>query len=122
VSKNLTTPNRRATLAFLAAGFAASAKAAEPEVRLFRVVTARDTITIGLTAGELAALGRGEAVTLLAEMLVRTGQITAWQYATGRVADGSLAWKPTARVAVLRADSLRIEPYVPALPLIAPGR
>jgi hypothetical protein len=106
----------------LVAAGAAPAKAAEPEVRLFRVVTTRDAITIGLTGPEIAALGTGEVVTLLAEKLEKTGQITVWQYASGRVADGSLAMKPIARVAVLRADSLRIEPYVAALSVLAPGQ
>jgi len=122
MSKNLTGLPRRAALGLVAAALAAPAKAAEPEVRLFRVVTTRDAITIGLTATELAALGQGEAVSLIAQTLQRSGQITVWQYVSGRATDGSLAWKPQARVAVLRADSLRIEPYAPAMPVLAPGR
>ena len=122
MSKNLTGLSRRAAIGLVAAAFAASAKAVEPEVRLFRVVTTRDAITIGLTATELAALGEGEAVSLIAQTLQRSGQITVWQYVSGRAADGSLAWKAQARVAVLRADSLRIEPYAPAMPVLAPGR
>lgn len=122
MSKNFTSLPRRTALGLLAVGVAASAKAAEPDVRLFRVVTTRDTITIGLTASEMAALGQGEAVSLIAQTLQRSGQITVWQYVSGRAADGSLAWRPQARIAVLRADSLRVEPYAPAIPVLAPGR
>jgi len=122
MSKNLTGLSRRAALGMVAMAIAAPAKAADPAVRLFRVVTTRDAITIGLTASELAALGQGEAVSLVAETLQRSGQITVWPYVSGRAADGALAWKPQARVAVLRADSLRIEPYAPAVPVLPPGR
>ena len=111
---------RRAAFGLAFAALAAPAMAADAPVSLFRIVTPRDAVTIGLTAAELAALGSGEAVTLIAQKLQKDGQITVWQYASGRAADGSLAFKPLARIAVLRADSLRVEPYTAALPVLAP--
>lgn len=91
-----------------------------PAVHLFRVVGPRDTVTVGVTAAELAAWGSGEPVTVLAERLVAAGQVTVWAYAVGRAADGSLAMVPRGRTAILRSDTLRIEPYTAAQPVIAP--
>lgn len=95
-------------------------QAASPPVLLFRVVGPRDTITIGLAAEELAAWGSGEPVSILAARLVAAGQVTAWAYAVGRAEDGSLAMMPRGRVAVLRNDTLRIEPYAATHPVRRP--
>jgi hypothetical protein len=83
---------------------------AQDSVKLFKVITSKDAITIGVTAAELAAMGSGEDVKVLAQALVAAGQITVWQYAVGRDASGGLQMNPLRRVAILKADSLRIEP------------
>ncbi|MCU0984739.1 MAG: hypothetical protein MUC89_07320 [Acetobacteraceae bacterium] len=98
---------------------AAGQPAAQP-VLLFRVVGPRDTITIGLTAEELAAWGSGEPVSVLAARLAAAGQVTAWAYAVGRGEDGALAMVSRGRVALLRNDTLRIEPYAAAHPVRPP--
>jgi hypothetical protein len=97
----------------------AAASAAEA-VTLLQVVGPRDTVVIGITADERAAWGRGEAVTVVAERLHAAGTITVWQYAVGRAADGSLQMQPRARIALLRHEAVRIEPYSGAHPVVAP--
>jgi len=83
---------------------------AQDEVKLFKAITSKDEITFGLTADELAGMGAGEAIKLIAQRLVSAGQITVWQYAVGRDASGGLQMNPLRRVAILKNDTLRIEP------------
>ncbi len=112
----------RRTLAVPLLALAASPALAQdpPEVSLFQVVGPRDTVTIGLTRAELAAMGTGPAVERIARSLVGQGQITVWAYAVGRAPDGSTRYAATRRVAILRNDTLRIEPYASALPVVPP--
>lgn len=103
---------RRAALCFLGLGLGlgliGTARAQET-VKLFKVITSKDEITIGLTATELAGLGSGEDVKLIAQRIVSAGQITVWQYAVGRDAAGGLQMNPLRRVAILKNDTLRVE-------------
>lgn len=114
----------RRALPFLAAAAAAlpaGAALAQPaSVSLFKVVGPRDEVTIGLTDSELAALGTGPAVERIARALVAQGQLTAWHYAVGRAPDGTTRYAARGRVAILRSDSLRVEPISPALPVAPP--
>jgi len=72
-----------AILAFLAfAPTHGAALAQEPPVKLFKVITAKDEVVIGLTDPELRSFGPRA----LAERLVSAGQVTAWQYAVQRAA------------------------------------
>lgn len=91
-----------------------------PEVSLFRVVGPRDEVTIGLTRAELAAMGTGPAVERIARSLAGQGQLTAWHYAVGRAPDGSTRYATSRKIAILRNDTLRIEPIAPALPVAPP--
>ncbi|TCH98962.1 hypothetical protein EJV46_10440 [Roseococcus sp. SYP-B2431] len=111
---------RTAALAALAAGSLGTAAAQAPAVRLFKVIGPRDEVTIGLTEAELTALGSGPEVERIARALVANGQLTAWQYIVGRAPDGSTRLAATRRIAVLRSESLRIEPYTAALPVAPP--
>ena len=77
-------------------------------------------MTIGLTRAELAALGTGATAERIARALVAQGQITVWQYSVGRAPDGSTRYATARRIAILRNDTLRIEPLAPALPVAAP--
>jgi hypothetical protein len=113
---------RRALLALPLSAALPAAAAAEPQVALFRIVTARDAVLVGLPAAELAALPGAEPAGAIAARLQRDGHMMLWAYASGRTADGTLALRPTARIAVLRADALRVEPYRPALPVEPPPR
>ncbi len=115
-------PTRRRLLSAIAAiaalRQAAQAQAAEP--RLFKVIGPRDEVTIGLTEAELQRLGTGPQVERIARRLVADGQLTAWRYVVARAPDGSTRHAASGRVAILRNETLRIEPYTPALPVAPP--
>ena len=108
---------------FLASSFAATAAAqGSADVKLFKVITSRDEIVIGVTAKELEALGGGAEVERLAKRLVDAGQMTFWQYATRKNAtSGDLQQAPLRKVAVLKSESLRIEPYATPLAILPPS-
>ena len=89
-------------------------------VRLFRIVTIRTDVLLGLTARELAALGSGAEVDRLARCFAEAGQVTAWHYRIGRSSDGAQRWMTSGRVAVLRDDALLVVPYADTLPIMAP--
>ena len=91
-----------------------TALAQEAPVKLFKIITGKDEVVIGLTDPELRSFGPRGDVDNLAERLVSAGQVTAWQYAVTRAADGSMVQAPLRRVAVFKSDTLRIEPYNPA--------
>ena len=111
---NHSVAGRRTVILGLAAGLGVGlvARVAEAQeaVKLFKVITSKDEITIGVTASELKAMGGGEDVKVLAQHLVSAGQMTVWQYAVGRDAAGALQMNPLRRVAILKSDTLRIEP------------
>lgn len=93
---------------------AMSANGQAVAVKLFKMITAKDEVVIGLTGEELRSFGPRADLDNLAERLAAAGQITVWQYAVTRGADGALVQAPLRRVAVFKADTLRIEPYNPA--------
>ena len=114
---------RRAALLLLAAAampLARTAGAQAPAMRLFKIVTQRDEITIGLSEAELQRLGAGPEVERIARKLAADGQFTSWRYVVGRTPDGSTRHEATGRVAILRSDALRVEPYAPGLPVAPP--
>ncbi len=115
--------SRRAALWIAGLGLAVSVigtAGAQVQIKLFKVITRKDDITIGVTAAELAAMGAGEDVKVLAQHLVTAGQITVWQYAVGRDASGGLQMNPLRRVAILKNDSLRIEPATTPYQILPP--
>ncbi len=116
------TPGRlsRRVLAGALAVIAVPVLAQTAPPQLFRVVGAKDDVTIGITAAEFGAMGSGPAVERLARKLVADGQITAWQYVVGRGPDGATRHVATRRIAILRNDAMRLEPYAPALPVSPP--
>ena len=113
-------PTRRLALALPALALALPATAQAPAVLLFRVVSQRDEIIIGLTPDELAALGTGPEAERIARRLAADGQVGAWRYVVGRAPDGSTRHAAAGRIAILRQDTYRIEPYAPALPVAPP--
>lgn len=93
-----------------------------PEVKLFKLVTPKDEIVVGLTAKELQDLGGGVEVERIAKRLVESGQLTLWQYATKKDAgSGDLQQAPLRKVAVLKSETLRIEPYATPLKVLPPA-
>lgn len=113
-------PTLLACAALVGAGLAATpAAASEPGVTLFKVVTVRDDIVIGLTAEELSRLGGRDAGSV-AKAIAQGGEMTAWQYHVRKAPNGDLQQAPMRRVGILAAGSLRVEPYATPLPVIAP--
>lgn len=113
-------PTRRLALALPALALALPAAAQAPAVLLFRVVSQRDEIIIGLTPAELAALGSGPEAERIGRRLAAEGQVGAWRYVVGRAADGSTRYAASGRISILRQDTYRIEPYRAALPVAPP--
>lgn len=90
-------------------------------VQLFKLITVKDEITIGITDTEAETLAKGPLLDALAQKLASEGQMTVWQYAVRKGEDGSLEQAPLRRVAIFKADSLRLEPLNPApLQVVAP--
>ena len=112
--------SRRLAAALPMAALVLPAAAQTTAVHLFKIISPRDEVTIGLTDAELDALGSGPAVERIARRLAAEGQVTAWRYVVGRAPDGSTRYGTTARVAIMRQDTYRIEPYTAALPVAPP--
>lgn len=111
---------RRLALALPALALALPAAAQDAGVMLFRVVSQRDEIIIGLTPAELAAMGSGPEAERIARKLAADGQVGAWRYAVGRATDGSTRYAASGRIAILKQDTYRIEPYRAAIPVVPP--
>ena len=88
---------------------------AQQAVVLFKVVTLRDEIVIGLSPAQLSALG-GD-VGGVGKALSRDGALTAWQFAVRR-RNGALEQAPLRQVSILGRDSIRVEPYTTPLPVV----
>ena len=97
------------------------AVAQDAEVSMFKVVTVKDNVIVGLTRDELAKLGTGVPIDVIATELQRRGQLSVWQYGSTRGAQGELVMSPLQRVVILHAGTARIEPYKPSLKVVPPA-
>lgn len=88
----------------------APAGAEDARTSLFKVVTVKDEIVIGLSADELKALG-GTDASAVAHALAQKGDMAVWQYNVHRGANGELQQAPTAKIGLIANSSLRVEPY-----------
>jgi hypothetical protein len=88
----------------LAGTLAASAQEAKTD--LFKVITFKDEIVIGLSADELKALGGTDA-----SAVAQKGDLSVWQYNVHRGANGELQQAPTVKIGLLANSSLRVESY-----------
>lgn len=95
---------------------------AEDGVKLFKIITAKDEIVIGLTAAELQALGSGPDIDKLGKHLAADGQMAVWQYAVRKDNSGNLQQAPSKRIVVFRTDTLRLEPYASPLTVVPPDK
>ncbi|MCZ8302120.1 MAG: hypothetical protein O9315_17930 [Beijerinckiaceae bacterium] len=93
---------------------------AQDGVSLFKVITVRDEIVIGLSLTELDGIGGARDAGAVAGALATRGELTVWQYAVRKAENGSLQQAPLRRVGLLAHGSLRVEPYLSPLPVIAP--
>jgi hypothetical protein len=101
---------RRGGPAALMLASASGAWAREKKVTLFKVITVKDGIVIGLTADELKALGGSDAGAV-AHAPAQKVDITVWQYNVHRGANGEMQQAPTQRVGLIANAPLRVEPY-----------
>ena len=85
---------------------------------LFKVVTVKDEIVIGLNAEELGTIG-GQDAGAVAKALATKGELTVWQYAVRHAPNGELEQAPLRKIGLLANTSLRVEPYASPLKVIA---
>ncbi len=90
---------------------------AADKVSLFKVITTRDEIVIGLSGAELSQM-EGNDAGAIAKMLVGKGTLSVWQYAVRHGRSGDLEQAPLRKVALIANDSLRIEPYSSPLKVV----
>ncbi|VIO80005.1 hypothetical protein CI41S_69640 [Bradyrhizobium ivorense] len=90
---------------------------AADKVSLFKVITSKDEIVIGLTDAELAQV-EGQNAGGVAKMLVAKGSLSVWQYAVHKSAAGDLEQAPLHKVGLIASDSLRVEPYATTLKVL----
>jgi hypothetical protein len=86
---------------------------AADKVSLFKVVTAKDEIVIGLADDELSKMD-GDAAGV-AKALVAKGSLGVWQYAVRKAANGDLEQAPLRKIGLIATESLRVEPYATPL-------
>jgi len=107
-----------ALLAATAAPALAQPAKKEQAATLFKIVTVKDEVVIGLSADELAALGGNDAGAV-AKALSSKGTLTVWQYAVKKAPNGDLEQAPHAKIGLIAHNSLRVEPYATPLKVIA---
>ncbi len=93
---------------------------AQEKITLFKVVTVRDETVIGLTSADLESIGGARDAGAVARAMAARGELSAWQYAVRKGANGDLQHAPLQRVGLLAHHSLRVEPYLSSLPVITP--
>ena len=90
---------------------------AADKVSLFKVITSKDEIVIGLSDNELAQM-EGNNAGGIAKMLVAKGSMNVWQYAVRKAANGDLEQAPLRQVGLMSNKSLRVEPYASPLKVV----
>lgn len=89
-------------------------------LRLFRVMTMRGDLLLGLTAAELAELGPGPDTQRLVRLIAADGVLAGWQYRRMQGPDGRTCLGAFGRVAVAGQDALTVQPYLADLPVLPP--
>jgi hypothetical protein len=102
----MTKTHRIAGLALSAAFLALAALPASAET-LFKIVTVKDEVVVGLNDAELKEFVDAGGI---AKAIAAKGSLTLWQYAVTKQ-DGDSVVAPRAKIGVLAATSLRVEPY-----------
>jgi hypothetical protein len=90
---------------------------AADKVSLFKIITAKDEIVIGIADDELAQID-GKNAGGIAKALVAKGSMSVWQYAVHKSATGDLEQAPLHKIGLLAAESLRVEPYATPLKVL----
>jgi hypothetical protein len=105
---------RRGVLMLALAMVASVAWAQDKPTSLFKVITVKDEIVIGLNATELGEIG-GQDAGAVAKALAAKGELTVWQYAVRHAPNGELEQAPLRKIGLLANSSLRVEPYASPL-------
>ena len=90
---------------------------AADKVSLFKVITTKDEVVIGLSEAELAQL-EGNNAGGVAKMLAAKGSMSVWQYAVRKADNGDLEQAPLRKIGLMSNASLRVEPYASALKVV----
>lgn len=90
---------------------------AADKVSLFKVITAKDEIVIGLSDDDLAQL-EGKNAGGIAKLLVAKGSMNVWQYAVRKAPTGDLEQAPLHKIGLIANDLLRVEPYATPLKVV----
>ena len=90
---------------------------AADKISLFKVITSKDEIVIGLTDAELAQI-EGNNAGGIAKMLMAKGSMSVWQYAVRKASTGDLEQAPLRQVGLIANESLRVEPYASPLKVV----
>jgi hypothetical protein len=85
---------------------------------LFKIITVKDEIVIGLNPDELERLGSQDAGAV-ARALIAKGEMTVWQYGVRRGPNGALQQAPIQKIGLLAHSSLRVEPYTTPYAIVA---
>jgi hypothetical protein len=103
--------------AFIMESLAIQPAVAADKVSLFKVITVKDEIVIGIPDDELAQI-EGKDAGGVAKLLMAKGSMSAWQYAVHKSSSGDLEQAPLRKIGLLASDSLRIEPYASPLKVL----
>jgi hypothetical protein len=87
------------------------------KVSLFRVITSKDEIVIGLTDVELSQLD-GRNAGGVAKTLADKGSMTVWQYGVRKAEAGALEQAPLRQVGLISSETVRVEPYTTPLKVV----
>jgi len=90
------------------------------KVSLFKVITTKDEIVIGLSKDEISQL-EGKNAGGVAKMLAARGSMSVWQYAVRKADNGDLEQAPLRKIGLMSNDSLRVEPYTSPLKVLPPN-
>jgi hypothetical protein len=103
--------------AFLMESLVIQPALAADKVSLFKVITTRDEIVIGISEADLAQI-EGQNAGGVAKALVAKGSMSVWQYAVRKSASGDLEQSPLHKIGLMANDSLRVEPYATPLKVL----
>jgi len=109
---------RRSALAMLLMTATQVAWSQDKATTLFKIITVKDEIVIGLNADELDHLG-GQDAGAVARALATKGEMTVWQYGVRRGPNGDPQQTPTQKIGLLANSSLRVEPYTTPYTIVA---
>ena len=99
----------------------ATAAFADDAVKLFKIVSPKDEIIIGVLERDLATVpDRGDLARFTSKFKA-AGQIEVWRYAVKKASNGDLVQDPAMRVMLVWSEVLRIEPYASPLKVNSPS-